>query len=98
MYPEASKVIVFTKLPTPFKYKIGKLYTYKGDIESIHCPDSTLDFKDDFYIDKNDIVIFLTKPNKYRGFKYCKILVKNGIIGYLLWDEYTHDKFSITEQ
>lgn len=96
MYADAKKIFP-PKKSLPFNLQLGKLYSYSGELEILRSIQIKESVCSDEFINENDIVLFLTKPEKSKEFFYCKILSNNGFIGYVLWDKYTHNKFTLVE-
>lgn len=84
--------------PFPFRLQLGKLYQYDGETEVlrtiIELPEGKIMEIENFEMQRGDAILLLKKPIKFHGYFYCKILNKEGFIGYFLWDEFTYDKFS----
>jgi hypothetical protein len=94
MYYDAEPNVPPTK-PLPFLFKIGKLYQYSGEIEVLRTIKNKRMNIEDYDIKFEDIIMFLTRPRKFHGYFYCKVLNPQGFIAYFLWDEVTYDKFSL---
>ena len=71
MYADAKKIFP-PKKSLPFNLQLGKLYSYSGELESLRSIQGQESECSDQFICENDIVLFLTKPEKFFGFSTAK--------------------------
>ncbi len=93
MYFDAPPIVPPIK-SLPFLFKIGKLYQYNGELEMLRIIKNKTMEIENYHMETGDVIVFLKKPRKFHGYFYCKVLNPESFIGYFLWDEITHDKFS----